>query len=230
MFFTDRHRHTYVSQTEVMRHQVLMVAQRDLQQLFSTSYSSSNSTSRVERQPVIMFRDLLLFNAHGMNVISHASHHPSYATSTTHASSTQPSSSTVRRVPLLLQDHLVGLQISHNSLTGQPGEASNRGQVTEHEHARTEAWLHATVRAEELIAKFVLDQAHVEEARLRVLSHWRWSWKRGQRGSASMQGHLTHPKDIKREQIMMWHSLHTWSAHNQGRTQVFINKSQNVDW
>lgn len=131
-------RRPYVALAKVMHQQVLVVAHGHLQELCALPRAS-----RIQRLTVVMFCHLLLLDVHGMDIVPH----PSILHQAAH-----PGHAAVWRVPLLLQDHLVGAwQVLHNRLGGQPGEAGHRGQVTEHDHARGEVGVHAPIGAQEVI-------------------------------------------------------------------------------
>lgn len=98
-----------------------------------------------------MLGQLLLLDAHGVNVVSHPP--------ATHAAALGAHAA-VGRVALLLQDHVLRRKVLHDRVRGQPGEAGHRREVAEHYHARAEIGVHAPVRAQEFTAKFVLNDAH----------------------------------------------------------------------
>lgn len=83
----------------------------------------------------------------------------------------------------------VWLQLGHDALSGEAGEAGDRWQVAEHQHARTEAGLHAPARPQELASQLVLDEAHGGGA-------WIERSDAETMGS-SKEGHRSHPKRIK---------------------------------
>lgn len=121
-----------------MHKQALVVTERHLQQLCALA-----RPSWVQRQAIIMLRQFLLLDTHGMNIVSNPGA-PQVATLSAHAA--------VRRVTLLLQDHFLRRKVLHDRLGGQPGEAGHRGKVAEHYHARAEVGVHAPVGAQEFIA------------------------------------------------------------------------------
>lgn len=121
-----------------MHQESLVVANCHLQQLCTLP-----QPSRVNRQVIILLRQLLLLDTHGVNIVSHP-HAPHAATLGAHAA--------VRRVTLLLQDHVLRWKVLHDGVRGQPGEAGHRREVAEHYHARPEIGVHAPIRAQEFIA------------------------------------------------------------------------------
>lgn len=160
-----------------MHHQVLVVAQRHLQQVRSVPLAHdpvvapSSSTAWVERQPVVMLRKLLLLDAHGVHIVTHSPHKAPQAPQAPDAHATP----TVGRVSFLLQaHHLLRGHVGHDRLGGQPGEAGDRRQVAEHEHARAEAAVHAAVGPQEFAAQLVLNEAHGGWSETRTLGGMGW--------------------------------------------------------
>lgn len=121
-----------------MYHQALVVADCHLQQFCALSQPSG-----VNWQAIVMLRQLLLLDTHGVNIVSHP-HTPHASTLDAHAA--------VRRVTLLLQDHFLWRKVLHDGVGGQPGEAGHRREVAEHNHARAKVGVHAPVGAQEFIA------------------------------------------------------------------------------
>lgn len=97
----------------------------------------------VNQQAAVLLRQILLLDAHRVNVVPHGR--------TAHAS-TLSLHAAVRRLPLLFQDHVCRREVVHDGVGGQPGEAGHRRKVAEHYHARAETGVHAPVRAQEFTA------------------------------------------------------------------------------
>lgn len=140
---TIKHSHipicgTYVAHVEVMHQQALVVADCHLQQTCALL-----QPSRVNRQAIIQLGQLLLLDTHGVHIVAHPCA-PHAATRGTHAA--------VRRVTLLLQDHVLRRKVLHDGVGGQPGEAGHRWEMAEHYHARAKIGVHAPIRAQEFVA------------------------------------------------------------------------------
>lgn len=129
---------TYVAHVEVMHQQALVVADCHLQQLCVLP-----QPSRVNRQAIILLRQLLLLDTHGMDVVSNPS--------APHAANLVACAA-VRRVALLLQDHILWWEVLHDGVGSQPGEAGHRREVAEHYHAGAKIGVHAPVRSQEFAA------------------------------------------------------------------------------
>lgn len=121
-----------------MSQQALVVTDCHLQQLCALPQPSG-----VNRQAIIVLRQLLLLDTHGVNIVSHPCA-PHAATLGAHAA--------VRRVSLLFHDHVLRWKVLHDGVGSQPGEAGHRGEVAEHNHARAEIRVHAPVGAQVFIA------------------------------------------------------------------------------
>lgn len=81
------------------------------------------------------------------------------------------------------------LQLGHDALSGQAGEAGDGRKVAEHQHARTEASLHAPAWPQEFASQLVLDEAHGGGA-------WTEQSDAEKMGS-SKEGHRSYPKSTK---------------------------------
>ena len=128
-----------IGHTEVLHLQSLVVVpQGHLQQLRAPALAPG-----VQRQTVVVLRQLLLLDAHGVHIV------PCLAADQNPATATQAltAAATAGRVPLLLEDHLLRWEVLHHGLGGQAGECGHRRQVAEHDHARAKAGVHAAVGA-----------------------------------------------------------------------------------
>lgn len=131
-------RGTYNAHVEVV-HQQCLVAATDghLQQLCAL-----HQTSRVERQEVIVLRQLLLFDAQGVHVVLR----PSAPTA-----SVLGARAAVGGLALLLQDQILRRELLHDGVGGHPGEAGHRREVAEHYHPGSEVGVHASVGEQKFI-------------------------------------------------------------------------------
>lgn len=129
---------TYLAHVEVVHQKVLVVASWRPQQP-----GVLPRRSRVNQQTAVLLRQILLLDAHCVDIVSHRR--------TAHAS-TLSVHAAVRRLPLLFEDHVCRREVLHDRVGSQPGEAGHWRKMAEHYHARAKTGVHAPVRAQEFIA------------------------------------------------------------------------------